>query len=81
MNTASKPTPQARNHGVDDYTTPAQLHLVLAPTTTLLRGFRSQKEMMGYRRMIYSINKQGEYRYRTIRAESEMWALIIWRMV
>ena len=60
---------------------PADLHRVLAPTATLLRTFPSEKKLQGYRRMIYAINKQGEYRYRTVRAETEMWGLIIWRMV
>ena len=56
------------------------LHLVLPVAQTILRSFTSEKHLMSYRRMIYTINKQAQFRYRTIRAEDEMWGLVIWRM-
>jgi hypothetical protein len=59
---------------------PEDLHTVLPATHTHCITFRSEKHMRSYRSMIYSINKQGEFRYRTLRAEDEMWGLIIWRM-
>lgn len=56
------------------------LHEVLEPAQTVAITFSSDKKMQSYRRMIYSINKQGEFRYRTIRDEQSMWGLVIWRM-
>lgn len=56
------------------------LHKILPVTATVLRSFTSEKHLRNYRSMLYSINKQGTYRYRTIRAESEMWGILIWRM-
>lgn len=58
----------------------ADLHAILEPAQTVVITFESEKKMRSYRSMIYSINKQGEYRYRTIRAEDEMWGLVVWRM-
>lgn len=56
------------------------LHEVLEPCQTVAVTFSSQKKMQSYRRMIYSINKQGDFRYRTVRDEQSMWGLVIWRM-
>jgi hypothetical protein len=60
--------------------TPSSLHEQLDVITCLSLSFSSDKRMKQYRKMIYSVNKQGEYRYRTLRAENEMWGLVIWRM-
>lgn len=62
------------------YVAPEHLHSVLDPCNTQLISFRSEKSLKSYRAMLYTINRQGEYRYRTIRAETEMWGLLIWRM-
>lgn len=56
------------------------LHSILEPAQTVCITFESQKKLESYRRMIYTINRQGEYRYRTLRDEQEMWGLVIWRM-
>lgn len=58
----------------------ADLHEVLEPAQTVLRTFESEKKLVGYRRMLYDINRQGTYRYRTLRDEEHMWGLVIWRM-
>jgi hypothetical protein len=78
---------QARRHiklAIDNtyegFVRPQDLSSVLNPTQTHLITFRGQSSMESYRRMLYTINKQGEFRYRTLRAENEMWGLLIWRM-
>lgn len=57
------------------------LHEVLEPAQTVAITFKDEKKMMSYRRMIYTINKQGEFRYRTLRDDGSTYGLIIWRMV
>lgn len=42
--------------------------------------FSSEKHMRNYRAMLYSINKQGSFRYRTIRDETQSYGIIVWRM-
>ena len=64
----------------DNYVDPEKLHNVLSVTQIHEMTFRSETAMTQYRRMLYSINKQGDYRYRTIRSEGSMWAIAIWRM-
>jgi len=59
---------------------PADLHLTLSPTATVVVTFNRELEMMRYRRLLYDINRQGKYRYRSLRDEEHMWGLIIWRM-
>lgn len=66
---------EARN-----YIAPVDLHSVLEPTQTQVITFKAEKDMKSYRAMLYSINKQGEYRYRTIRDEHSMWGIVVWRM-
>lgn len=61
-------------------TDPETLHLQLAPTQTVAITFSSNKRMEQYRRLIYSINRQGKYRYRTLRDDGSMWGIIVWRM-
>lgn len=63
-----------------DYIDPATLHLQLAPTSTVAITFAKEKELQRYRRLIYSINRQGTYRYRTMHDEFSSHGLIIWRM-
>jgi hypothetical protein len=63
------------------YVTPEHLHEFLPATETRVITFRSEKTMESYRRMLYTINRQGSYRYRTIRDEGSMWGLVIWRMI
>jgi hypothetical protein len=60
---------------------PEQLHTVLKATSTIIITFESEKRLLSYRQMLYKINKQGEYRYRTMRDELSMFGLVIWRMV
>jgi len=43
-------------------------------------SFRAEKNMARYRRLVYSINKQAEFRYRTIRGDGGMWELLILRL-
>jgi hypothetical protein len=43
-------------------------------------AFKSDKNMARYRRLVYSINKQAEFRYRTIRSDGGMWELLILRL-
>lgn len=59
---------------------PDKLHLLLAPAQTHVITFRGEAAMQSYRRMLYSVNKQGQYRYRTMRDENSMWGLVVWRM-
>lgn len=64
----------------DGYIDPEQLHGLLKVTQIHEMTFRGEKEMQRYRHLLYSINKQGTYRYRTMRSEGSMWAIAIWRM-
>ena len=64
----------------DNYVDPEHLHSVLKVTQIHEMTYRSEADMERYRRLLYSINKQGEYRYRTMRSEGSMWAIAIWRM-
>lgn len=59
---------------------PEALHDIIAPAQTREITFPSDKAMRSYRAMIYTINRQGDYRYRTMRSEGSMWALLLWRM-
>jgi len=59
---------------------PSDLYRELRPTQLREVTFLSRKHMEGYRRMIYSINKQGKYRYRTMRSDASHWAIAVWRM-
>lgn len=83
MNTVTHVNWQARmpRSMRDESTNAGDLHLILQPAQTVLRSFRTEKEMKRFRSLIYSINSQGTYRYRTIRAEDEMWGLILLRMI
>jgi hypothetical protein len=58
----------------------SDLHLVLPVACTEVMTFNSKKRMQSYRRMLYTINRQGEFRYRSIRDEQSMWGIVIWRM-
>ena len=64
----------------DGYIDPAKLHKHLRRAAIAEITFRSEKQLEAYRRMLYSINKQGHYRYRTLRSEAPMFAIMIWRM-
>ena len=59
---------------------PDHLKDFLQPTQIREITFRSENSMEAYRRMVYSINKQGEFRFRTMRSDASHWALAIWRM-
>jgi hypothetical protein len=63
------------------YVAPDQLQQVLRTADTKVITFQSEKRMQAYRRNLYSINKQGMFRYRTVRDEQSMWGIIIYRMV
>lgn len=73
-------TPPRRRATASEYIDPAKLHERLEPTTLLIMTFRTEKEMERYRRLIYSINRQGDYRFRTMRDEYSMFGIAIWRM-
>jgi hypothetical protein len=68
------------DEGHNSHTNPDDLHKILKPTQVHEITFSSEKRLHSYRLMIYSINKQGKYRYRTMRAEDHAYALVIWRM-
>lgn len=59
---------------------PEYLHDILPATATVVMTFKSEKSMRSYRSMLYTINRQGDYRYRTIRDETSMYGIVIWRM-
>jgi hypothetical protein len=62
------------------YISPEYLQEFLTPCQTRVITFRSEKSLRSYRSMVYSINRQGTYRYRTMRDEQSMWGLILYRM-
>ena len=62
------------------YIPPEHLHEYLEPTLTRVITFRSEKALQSYRRMLYTVNRQGQFRYRTIRDEQSSFGLVIWRM-
>ena len=64
----------------EGYIAPEYLHQFLAATATKVITFRSEKSLRSYRYMLYSVNRQGDYRYRTIRDEASSFGLVIWRM-
>jgi hypothetical protein len=47
--------------------TPKQLHEVLDVAPMVTMRFGSEKRLINYRQMLYSVNKQGEFRYSTRR--------------
>jgi len=59
---------------------PDKLHEQLEPTTTVVVTFGKEAELNRFRRLLYSINAQGTYRYRTMRDEYSMWGVVVWRM-
>lgn len=74
------PLPKRLKATDSGYVDPHQLHDVLPPTQVVVITFAKENEMWRYRRLLYSINAQGKYRYRTIRDEYSMWGIVIWRM-
>lgn len=68
---------KADAHG---YVNPALLQNVLDPAQTVVITFASEASMRRYRFNLYAINKQGDFRYRTVRDELSMWGLVVWRM-
>ena len=60
---------------------PADLHTVLEPAQTEVMFFTEEKAMKRYRSMLYSINAQGTYQYRTLRNPKDHRELIVWRMI
>lgn len=77
----TKRNPLKLIHSADDnYVDPEKLQTVLKIAHVHETTFRSEKDLKRYRHMLYTINKQGEYRYRTMRSEASMWAIAIWRM-
>ena len=65
---------------VDVVISPADLHTLLKPCETEIMVFTDQKRMQRYRAMLYSVNKQGDYSYRTLRNPHDHRELIVWRM-
>lgn len=47
--------------------TPHQLHHLLAVAPSIKLHFASEAKLRNYRQMLYTVNKQGEFRYRTQR--------------
>jgi hypothetical protein len=62
-----------------EQTDPRQLHHVLPRAASKIVTFRSERELERYRRNLYAINQQGEFRYRTIRDENSSFGVVIWR--
>lgn len=62
------------------YIDPDKLYEVLPTASTVVITFSKEAEMQRYRRMLYTINHQGEFRYRTLRDEYSMWGIVVWRM-
>lgn len=60
---------------------PADLHTILQPAQTEIMFFASEKSLMSYRRMLYTINAQGTFQYRTLRNPKDHRELIVWRMM
>jgi len=60
---------------------PADLHTILQPAQTEVMFFTEEKAMKRYRTMLYSINAQGTYQYRTLRNPNDHRELIVWRMI
>lgn len=58
----------------------ADLHTVLEATQTVVLAFPDDKRMKSYRSMIYTINRQGEFTYRTLRNPEDHRELVVWRM-
>lgn len=63
------------------YVAAEHLHEVLRPAMTKIVTFRNQKAMESYRRMVYTINKQGDFRFRTMRDDLSMYGLVIFRLI
>lgn len=59
---------------------PADLHTILQPTQTEVMFFPDEKKMRNYRSMLYSVNRQGDFSYRTLRNPEDHRELIVWRM-
>lgn len=68
------------DNGDSGYIQAEQLHTILAPAQLHEITFRSEKLMRSYRSLLYSINRQGDYRYRSMRSEGSMWSLYILRL-
>ena len=64
----------------NSYIDAEQLHELLPVAATYVMTFRSEKKLASYRRMLYSVNGQGTFRYRTLRDEHSAYGLAIWRM-
>ena len=64
----------------DSFIHPDRLHKSLRVTQTQEITFSSERHMRSYRGMLYDINRQGQFRYRTIRSEGSMWSILVWRM-
>lgn len=62
------------------YIPPEHLHEYLEPIASRIITFRSEKTLQSYRRMLYTVNRQGQFRYRTIRDEASSFGLVLWRM-
>jgi len=62
------------------YIPPEHLHQVLAAAQTRVITFRSERSLRSYRRMLYDVNRQGSFRYRTMRDEQSSFGLVLWRM-
>jgi len=68
------------SHRVKESEVNADTLATIAVADVLCIGFKSEKNMARYRRLVYSINKQGDFRYRTIRSDGGMWELLILRL-
>ena len=62
------------------YVAPELLHTVLRKAATQLITFATHKAMQRYRARLYSINRDGIRRYRTIRDDEHMYGLLILRL-
>jgi hypothetical protein len=62
------------------FVAPEHLHEVLRRASAKIVTFRNESAMKRYRQMIYSINKQGDFRFATRRDDKSMWGVIIIRL-
>jgi hypothetical protein len=64
---APYPGPASHGERVDPHISPAELHKVLDVAPFVRVTFATEKRLMGFRQMIYSVNGQGKFRYATRR--------------
>lgn len=57
-----------------------ELSSLIPVAAVLCIGFTQEKQMARFRRLVYSINQQQQFRYRTMRGDGAMWELLVLRL-